>query len=629
MCQCAFFGCYTSFEVAPGSRAYFPQVGRSEPGHLERRFHASYGISCCNRRHGLHFGLFCAGAIGLLSLTLLPQIIGELLVLVCEGKELNLATARVAVLIHGQRYGRCIANLCTEGGHSGPFQGFVILCSLSGACCIPPDMPQQYAQALGLSVCGSIFLAMGYVLGRAAGLLKCRQGRILSKTFGSFLRPLVTQIGQVGQAAAPPLKWSPSREGKVSPLLCGPKPSTRSSVGRLKLRLCVAMLSLLTLPVPVHAGIPSCWWLPIVSLQASSVGNAMAAPESWAVDRTALGLAPEALPEALTRGDDPAHLGRPTSTPLASTDVYGLPWPPRFTASGHSHRVLDSDGIVRLPLTQADAGVSAEAGWLGVIVLAPHCQPTEWAFRMSPEDQTEEDLLAAVLSLGPALYDGFFDAATPVVPPRYPGYAMVLVYNTVTLSIGEMGHVPVVLDLSQVEGQYYSTVLPSRMPYDDLLSFILPQVNATLGDFLLFVGLNQTACAPWADVRLRPGEVITVQTSLRPPISNRSLGQLVQPTAHRAPLFLIPRNVNTPGYCVMHARKRYVLHQHQATEGQRVAEAVGSLLDKEPSQLTMHVHRVPTDLDVQGHACAAVISVGQIGPVRCNDCGETLSFCVI
>ena len=336
----------------------------------------------------------------------------------------------------------------------------------------------------------------------------------------------------------------------------------------------------------------------------------MAASESWVLDRLGEDLEHDALPAVLAREHAPTVPPDARGTPLASTDVRGLSWPPRFSANGHSRGALEGEGVVRIPLAPADAAVATvDNGWLGVIVMAPHCQTTEWAFRLSREDSTEEDLFAKVLGLGPALYDGFFDAVTPVVPSRHPGYAMVLAYNTVTLSIGDMGHVPVILDLSSVGGQYYATVLPARMPYDDLCSFVLPQVRTDMGDFLFFIGLNQTACLPWADVRLQPGEVISVQTSLRPPISNRSLSQLFHPAAHWAPLALIPRNASTPAFCIAHARKRYVLHKHQAMEGQAVVDAVGSLLEVHPSQLTMHVHRVPANLDVQGHACAAVISV--------------------
>ena len=160
---------------------------------------------------------------------------------------------------------------------------------------------------------------------------------------------------------------------------------------------------------------------------------------------------------------------------------------------------------------------------------------------MDRENSSEEDLLTAVINLGPAQNNGYNDSAVPIMPQRHPGHAMVLAYSAVRLNIGDMGHVPIVMDLKLVGGNYYPTVLPSRVSYDDLHHFVLPQAKADMGNFLFFVGINPVACAPWTDIRLQPGDVVTVQTSLRPLTSYKRLSQLFHPAARWAPLIHIPR----------------------------------------------------------------------------------------
>ena len=619
-CQCAIFGCYTSFELIARQCVCFCTSGPySHACRLLQIAEPAVRVDFCCVRIGPTSRGRIEVALVILQLVI-SCLIGAVIVALLYGKHgyfrcVGTSQDLRSLLATGRS--RCetlflrMRQISMESGSQVMTRVAVILWV---ACCIrcPSSTDvQSEAQAIGLSFWGGLLLALCIELSRSAGLLQFYWGRLLMRPVCPFLRPMVYALGGIGQMGHPLLPQvdgqitKPSRSRRRDKRRCTPPLRPRPMV-----RLCSFLLGLINLPVPSWGHIPGSWWLPILGSSVCTSGYAMAAPESWVLDRLRDDLEPDELPAASARAHAPAVSSDASGTPLASADVRGLSWPPRFSANGHSRGALDGEGVVRIPLAPADATVvTVDNGWLGVIVLAPHCQTTEWAFRLSREDSTEEDLFAKVLGLGPALYDGFFDAVTPVVPSKHPGYAMVLVYNTVTLSIGDMGHVPVILDLSQVGGQYYATVLPARMPYDDLRSFVLPQVRADVGDFLFFIGLNQTACPPWADVRLQPGEVISVQTSLRPPISNRSLSQLFHPEAHWAPIALIPRNASTPAFCVAHARKRYVLHKHQAMEGQAVVDAVSSLLEAHPSQLTMHVHRVPTNLDVQGHACAAVISV--------------------
>ena len=352
------------------------------------------------------------------------------------------------------------------------------------------------------------------------------------------------------------------------------------------------LFGFMNLPEPVSATMPGAWYLPLLGAAHLPCSFGMEAADAAASSYT----------------------GPTAADPVGTTEgvVDGLPWPLMYGAGGHNREPVLAVDMVRLPQALGETRVDVESGWLGVIILAPHCQPTTWAFGATFAD-TSVTLLTAVENLGPALYHGFFNAAVPVVPQRYPNYASVLAYNTVFAHVGAMGHVPVVIDLSRVGGSYYATMLPCRLPYRDLYDYVRPQLGSDVAGLLFFVGEHATPCQPLHDVVLEAGEAIMAQHAFDLPIHPWKLSHLFRPGATWGPLHHIPREGQTPtqapGFCVMHARHRYVIQQQRFATGLMPVEAVGQLLGVEPASLTMHVHATPADLDVQGSACAAVISV--------------------
>ncbi|CAE7197699.1 unnamed protein product [Symbiodinium sp. CCMP2592] len=246
------------------------------------------------------------------------------------------------------------------------------------------------------------------------------------------------------------------------------------------------------------------------------------------------GIPPLLTVEGLSQGSYSFADG-PLPTGVQDMDAQG--WPARFSANGHNDVHLDSLDVRRLPdedFTRSSAANSGE--WLGVIVMAPHCQPTEWAMKIQ-RGQGEDHFLSSVLDLGPALYQGLFDTVVPIVPQRHTGYAMVMVFGSVTAHIGPSGHVPVILDLSHVGGHYYATVLPTSMAYEDLWDYILPQTWADFDDFQIYVGCAPNPCREGAQIRLQAGDVILAQDRPLEHDQEVSLahGQVIAFALHGAP----------------------------------------------------------------------------------------------
>ena len=451
--------------------------------------------------------------------------------------------------------------------------------------------------------------------------------RYLRGTVG--MRAAVVRFGFIGSAVTGPLSWheasaweSPPRQ----PHSGVPRPCSRHWFWGCVLALFLPS-SVDAVPTGGLAafGLTSLAWAPLVagavpdrdvtyeSLTGMDPGPSSTVPgvaalvPTMAVDADASSSGALALSIA---GDGDPGLGD-------NVDVGDVSWPSLEEADGHNQVDIPIPEALRLPLPFGVRAEEAAPHWLGVIVHAPHCQSTQWALRLT-RGEGPEDLQQAILRLGRALYNGFFDRIAPVLPQRYGDFAEVLVFPQVLLALGEFGHVPVMLDLTHIGGDYFATVLPNGIGLTDLEAFILPHTRADLESFRLFVGLSVQPCAANTPISLAPGDVILgLEGSVAPP-PHRVLADMFVPSARWGQLQHIPRVRRVPGLCLYFEGQRYVLRQF-LLQGMSVLEAVSEVLGLAAAEVTTHLNSSLRDLDVQGSACAGVVQAVRLPRFRVAD----------
>ena len=448
-------------------------------------------------------------------------------------------------------------------------------CSLLAACILyalqvqtiagsypSPEWWQQQAGSAGLILFSAATCALLRLLCAPLGfgLQPCYR-RCLS-LFGLVPVTLVVPLGRIG-----------STHGSRSPDCSGrPRSPQGARTGKVLVtspfwspsKWLLFLFSVWSLPRPVHAHIPGSWHCPLFTATVL-LSNATA-------------MVPETLPP-------------PAGLPAESSEDAGpRQWPQGYGLAGHNTEPVLAIDLERLPQALEMLPDDTTGSWLGVIVMAPHCQPTTWAFAATRAD-TSVTLLNAIENIGPALYHDFFNAAVPVVPQKYSNYATVLVYNRVFAHVGDVGHVPVVVDLSRIGGKCFATMLPSLLPYSDLYDYVRPQLAAETAEPLFFIGDRTDPCAPHQDVVLAAGDAIIAQGLFTLPVPQWRLSHLFRPDATWGPLQHIPREshppLQAPGLCVMHAGNRYAIQQTQFEVGLSPTAAVTRLLHASPGDLTI------------------------------------------
>ena len=181
-----------------------------------------------------------------------------------------------------------------------------------------------------------------------------------------------------------------------------------------------------------------------------------------------------------------------------------LPWADRDRAS----RAASAFRIGTLPWHPDPPSAPEEDQWLGVYVYTPHFQPIELAVKASRQ-QGSRPILDAIVDSAPGVPDKLFQCAVPVIPQRSPGYLHVIRFPSILGGLNEPC-AAVMLDLTAVGGRYFATVLPAKLAYESLLTFLKPFASPVEGDMYLYIGARTRPWPSVAEVVLRHGDAITV-----------------------------------------------------------------------------------------------------------------------
>ena len=312
----------------------------------------------------------------------------------------------------------------------------------------------------------------------------------------------------------------------------------------------------------------------------------------------------------LGEGDWVPGLGPPSMThPSPVPDS----WPSVPAYKCINGPVLQHDTIIRLPVVEQDAQKAIQGEWLGIVVYAPYFQPRSWAAQLHPGLEVT-DVMDALLGLGPELFDEGIDAIVPVNPPRYKVYAEFLAYPSCLGSVDGCRYVAVIVDATCVGGHYFATVMPHSLQLGAFLAYIQSQTIHETDELLVYSGCNPVPATEREHILLDDGDVITVLTQAGQPPLHFDVRELFRPGAERGQLRHIPKQVYSPGFCLICDKERWFM-QARYHSSRTPAQAAAFYLDKEEAEVTLCYAEDFIDLDLLGEACLGIIGAACIPPL--------------
>ena len=145
--------------------------------------------------------------------------------------------------------------------------------------------------------------------------------------------------------------------------------------------------------------------------------------------------------------------------------------------------------------------------WLGAIIYTPNIRPVLVALR-EIRPLSIHSYIDIVIDSAPGVDFLTYKCCVPVVPQRFNNSLTLLRYpcHIKDMPGGELFAVAV--DLSRVGGMYYACILPSPLPYDDLIQYLLPQTSYDDAPLRIFIGDSGEQHRPGQPVHLFDGVVI-------------------------------------------------------------------------------------------------------------------------
>ena len=286
-----------------------------------------------------------------------------------------------------------------------------------------------------------------------------------------------------------------------------------------------------------------------------------------------------------------------------------LSWPSPVRVGAQPAFIVEAAAATQLPLGRPVEVQVHVYPCLTTLVYAPYYQPEAWTLSFRRRDGLPGFLEHLYAHCGLACDHGL-DAFAPLAPQRHAGYAMVIKYPAVLDHPAFNRGVAVIVDLSRVGGHYYATVLPKRMPYDELEGFLLPQTHVSAEPLDFHVGMRPVAWTVDEDVHLAHGDVITVVSRGSPGPYLYDVHTLFDEDTIWEPAHQVPRAIYTPGVCVVHGTERFVLHQWLFANS-TVEEALAQVLRLPLAEFVHSAVRLP-NLDLQGAPCLYLVGTASL-----------------
>ena len=346
------------------------------------------------------------------------------------------------------------------------------------------------------------------------------------------------------------------------------------------------LLALLTLPEPVRTeprlSAPGLLWLAL----SSPLGSAgMARPGPPTEPSTSSGR-PHLIPPEDLIADRGAY-------------VHGRPW---YTRDDRESPGPDLR-LDPLPLRHIPAAPTREAPWLGICVFTPHYKPITAAVR--PDTLTVNHITGIILERVPGVPRDLFDRVVPIKPQRFTGVGYFIRFHSILRHQGPDGHAAVILDLTRAGGRYFSTVLPRRIEYHDLMRFITPLTSYSDQPLCLYVAFFRHPWPADVPVDLKDGDVIIATQGEQAELPRPRFEDLLAPQAQWEDLRHFPPVETTPSTCLLFGDQRFCIPPHHHYR-ETIVQAVARCLSRRPHDVSMCLFPME-DLDLHGDHCAQTI----------------------
>ena len=259
--------------------------------------------------------------------------------------------------------------------------------------------------------------------------------------------------------------------------------------------------------------------------------------------------------------------------------------------------------------------------WLGATVYTPHFCPVRVAVDCEPESSLLE-MLNQVLVAMPDDTHRLMDTCVPTLPQRFTGQATLLRFPSLIHHFPEGRRSAVILDLSSVGGHYFACILPQRMPYEELMSFVTQMVDYSDQPLEIHVANNPDPHREGVSFHLNDGDVVSFGRSPQVWRRKQTARELFADRTGWDSPHEVPTMRPAPGLLVMHGEERFFMPPHHHT-GQTPKEAICSMFDHGRDECTLGAFRTPS-LEFRGNPCTHVVLASPLpnpllrGQPHCN-----------
>ena len=248
--------------------------------------------------------------------------------------------------------------------------------------------------------------------------------------------------------------------------------------------------------------------------------------------------------------------------------------------------------------------------WLGAIVFTPNVQPVSVALR----EQVPASLqyyLDVIIDAAPGVDPLIYNRCVPTVPQRFcsgeSDYGTFLRFPRFIQEQPGPALFAVILDLSRVGGAYFACMLPSPLPYDDLIQYIYPQMCGDEDYPRIFVGHSPEPHDPRLPIDLFDGAVLLACRPVYVWGPTPSAMTLIDHPETWGPVHHLPNLCSGTGILVQYRHEQFFLPPHHHS-GRTAVEAAIEASRVDERHPTTCVFTTP-GLELQGHACTHLMAI--------------------
>ena len=245
-----------------------------------------------------------------------------------------------------------------------------------------------------------------------------------------------------------------------------------------------------------------------------------------------------------------------------------------------------------------------EERWIGGVVYTPYVRAVPFAVRCT-HWQGLQHCLDVIKDSAPGVEPYTYNVCIPTRPQRFREFLSILRFPS--SARGGLGQpvTAVLLDLTAVGGRYFACYLARTLPYQDLISFITPQIQESGIDLVITVGEAQEPHTPGQLLQLEDGDVISVALARQQSTPKPSAAEICADRACWGPLSRLPYFGQAEVVLVQYHQKQFCISMCRQYD-RTLTEVLAHKFELDPEEMTTCAFRTP-GLELHGEACSHVV----------------------